>query len=237
MSFQTNAATFPVIQDTGFVKTYNQLTVMGWFMPSQDGLMNLWYKNAEWWLYITGTDGVDFRAGFFSDYTGSGAQDGEWQSSDDSVQVGVPVHIAASQDRDTPGQGLIYINGIQDTVTLSTAAGGKRTSGNYHRILTSWNGNNPYYGRSADLRLYDRVLSAAEIEAIATGRGGDNIIDDLMDVRLMGDEYEPGNAVGATEIVNLGFNGNVFSGAGGATITYEDDPFGVSTRIQRMVAS
>lgn len=78
-------------------------------------------------------------------------------------------HIALSW---TSGSGKIYLDGSQDGST-STQTGTLYYDGgalDFGRIVFS---NNTYYGAVSmrDVRIYNRVLSAAEIAAIAAGRG------------------------------------------------------------------
>jgi hypothetical protein len=233
MAVETTSG-FPAIADGAWNDTYAQITVMGWIQPGASGEQDLIMKNRDWDFGIIGTDGVDLRARFFCEYTGGGSSDGEWHSSDDSLQIGVPAHIAAVQDRDADGTGIIYVNGLDDTVEITPAAGNRRSSNNYYRILNNWNGASPIFGIFADLRVYSRLLSAAEIETIATSRGGDNIRDAL-EVQLMLDEFEPGHALvnGDTEETSE-FGRAIDLEAG--PVNYVEDPFGLSVLNSRRKA-
>ena len=231
MSIETTTG-FPNLT-ADFNDSYSIISITGWILPSASGDdMTTWIKSQEYEFRVVGDDGVDMRMQYFSDHTGGGANDGVYDSSDDSIQIGVPAHVAVCHDRGTPGDATIYINGVADTTIIEAAAGNARTSNRVHGIFNNFNGSTPFFGRMADLRLYNRVLSAAEIAAIAFGRGGDDIVDYVS--RVMCDEQEPGNGVGAGDIVDLG-QAAVWTPNG--TLIYQDDPFGLSARNSRSIAS
>ncbi len=232
MAFNTNSGG-DAIRDFAFDDTFNLITIMMWIMPVVNGTIYVYEKRFEFNFRVIGTSGSTMRMAYFSDYTGGGSNDGNWESSNDSVTQNVPVHVAVSQDRDGAGAAIIYIDGVADTTEIDAPAGGKRTSGSQHQMLNAWAEGSAFEGRSADIRCYNRILTPEEIETIVYMRGGDGFTDGLQ-ARGVGNELSPGTTVGDGEMVDLSTNAFDFDSLG--TFTYEDDPFGINPSNTRRFA-
>jgi hypothetical protein len=234
MAIDTSPASFPVLDDSTWADTYNLISICAWVVPGASGRGDIWFKNREFRFSVVGTDGVDMRLQYFSDHTGGGSADGTWESSDNSLAIGTPAHVAVVHDRDNAGAAVLYVNGVADTIQIAAAAGNKRTSNNYHRILNDWAGNNPLFGEFADIRLFDRLLSAEEVEAIAVSGGGDPVYDANMQLRLTLDEREPGVSAVSADVTDISdFDRTITVTSGGGTIDYIEDPFGFYARSRR----
>jgi hypothetical protein len=97
--------------------------------------------------------------------------DGEWRTPGNVVSDGVWAHIAVAYDSaSTANTPVFYINGQLQTTTTRTAPAGTQDS----NVGTGYIGNAPalnrsWDGRIDDMRIYNRLLSAAEVQQIAAG--------------------------------------------------------------------
>ncbi len=103
-----------------------------------------------------------------------------------------------------------FIDGVEDTPTGADAAQtGSLTGLNTVRIGQGGKSGSPtfsYDGLIEDVRVYNRVLSDAEIETLAAARGVDRIVDGLV-ARWMLDEGALGDTVsGVDSVKNLSDN-------------------------------
>jgi hypothetical protein len=97
--------------------------------------------------------------------------DGEWRTPGDVVSDGVWSHIAVTYDSAaTANAPIFYVNGQLQPTTLRSTPGGSQDSnvgtgyiGNSSGLDRSWD------GRIDEMRIYNRVLSAAEVQQIAAG--------------------------------------------------------------------
>ncbi|MDB6124635.1 MAG: putative glycosyl hydrolase [Pedosphaera sp.] len=112
-----------------------------------------------------GTNGFDFA-------TFSTSQNGDWFSGQDSVKTGAWYHVAASYDRSIPANlPVLYVNGAELVpVTITSPVGtqpaynGTGYIGNRSTLDRAWNGS------LDDIRIYNRLLSAAEVQVLAAIR-------------------------------------------------------------------
>jgi len=99
---------------------------------------------------------------------------GAW-SSDDVITAGAVYHIAVTYDNNPANDPLIYVNGDSKTVTeLFTPSGTPHDDS--AKLL--WVGSYKFIGgtvytldgKAADLRIYNRILTAAEVAEIYNSR-------------------------------------------------------------------
>ncbi|TAK95166.1 MAG: hypothetical protein EPO07_15715 [Verrucomicrobia bacterium] len=102
---------------------------------------------------------------------------GDWDSGAGSISLGTWYHVAATYDRGTlTTPPIFYINGVKrNTTTLTSPSGAAPSLGGVGYIgnnaaLTRW-----WNGLIDDLRIYNRVLTAGEIIAIATTNAPANL--------------------------------------------------------------
>lgn len=96
---------------------------------------------------------------------------GEWRSPGDVVSDGAWYHIAVSYDSaSTDNDPLFYVNGVLQQTLERSAPVGTQTSnagtgyiGNTSALNRSWD------GRIDEMRIYNRILSAAEVQRIFAG--------------------------------------------------------------------
>ena len=79
------------------------------------------------------------------------------------------IHVAAVWNYDSEAGTTIYINGVEDKAsTIGTFANvGSLSNAVAFRVGTQGNDNADFDGKIDDVRIYDRVLSAAEVAALA----------------------------------------------------------------------
>lgn len=119
-----------------------------------------------------------------------------------SVVAGVWTHAAMTYDQ---VRVKLYINGVQDLDQAETD--GLFNSSQPLRIGSRSDQSDDYDGLLDDVRIYDRGLSAAEIETIFAAEGTDGIVENIV-ARWFLDEQAPGvTAAGAGSIKDLGPNG------------------------------
>ena len=157
-----NVATFPSF-DSG------QITVAAWVRA--DAFGNSLYpriiETPDYRIFFRfdgqGTNGFDF-ATFHS------GQNGDWFSGQDTVSLGAWYHVAACYDRNNLGSvPTMYVNGVKVSPrTITSPSGtlpaytGTGNIGNNAALSRAWNGG------IDDLRIYNRILTEAEIQALAS---------------------------------------------------------------------
>ncbi len=129
---------------------------------------------------------------------GGGAPGPGFMSSDIAVPLSVWAHVATTFDGTTCRH---YINGVAATpVGPVTPTIANHVAPLNVATRTDFPGLLGYQGELDDLRMYDRILSAAEIETIFNTRGNDGIIDPQV-ARFQMREKSPGSTSVATETV------------------------------------
>jgi len=123
---------------------------------SNDGASSLVYKNDKSLeLYQKGTTGP-----------------GIWVTAADSVPLGAWIHVAATRDSSVAANlPILYINGVSFAVTETSAQIGATVSEKGSRFIMGENNvmDRPYMGKMKDVRVYNRILTAAEIASLAAG--------------------------------------------------------------------
>lgn len=108
---------------------------------------------------------------------------GQWTSPASSVGVGAWFHVVAIYDNgSTANDAAFFINGASSASSELTAPVGTNTSDAANDL---WMGDRvgtdrAFDGRMEDVRIYNRALSAAEIETIYASRGRDAIVTGLI---------------------------------------------------------
>jgi len=128
---------------------------------------------------------------------------GLWGTPNQSILTATWYHVAVTYDRGSASNDpVMYINAVSQTVTEHSTPSGSASDdsaqdfliGNLNDNFRSWE------GRLSDLRVYNRLLSAAEIQTIHAARGADGIHNGLV-ARWAMDEREPGvDSAGITTV-------------------------------------
>ncbi len=146
---------------------------------------NLTTKSMSAWVYIDASadagvvaqfDGVAVGIGQVSKYAFLqqyySTTFGGWTTANNTITIGAWHHIVWTQSGTSDP--IIYIDGVSMAITeTSTPAGDIVYDNNYLRSGNSYLMVNPLHGKIKDLRIYNRILSAAEADAIFDeGAGG-----------------------------------------------------------------
>ncbi len=95
---------------------------------------------------------------------------GTWQTATNTVALNTWYHVAATYDSSsTANAPIIYINGVASTVSTLTTPSGTQTSNAGTGYIGNYNGIRVFGGYIDDLRVYNRVLSASEINSLYIG--------------------------------------------------------------------
>jgi RNA polymerase sigma factor (sigma-70 family) len=128
-------------------------------------------SGAGWSLYLanraTGLTSGTFC--FRQDF--SIAQAG-WETQENSVALGIWQHVAIAYDNGSAdNRPIFYLNGIHVATTIMVAPAGSKSS-DAASTLTIGNAatlDRAFDGAIDDVRIYDRILSASEVQVLATG--------------------------------------------------------------------
>lgn len=195
-------------------------TVMAWIWPQNYGgagdgrILDKSDNDAVdigWGLLMQdGSDSIEFWVGFLNIFFQSW---GGWRTPTDSMDglLDSWVHVAVTYNSDSPSNNAsIYLNGVSQSITETwTPAGSRRSDASYDLII----GNHDDLGRclwgwEEDARMYNRILSANEIQTIHAAQGNDGIVDGLVARYLLDQGAEgvtaSGNAVDASINKNNG---------------------------------
>lgn len=212
-------------------------TAMAWIKPDgwgESSLGRILDKAATtfpyngWFLNIAST----YTAAVFArDFDAPGV----WSSGAGSITVGSGViyHVAVVYNSSsTSNVPTFYIDGSSvGRTVISSPFGFKYTDAAQDLIIGNFSGDTRTFdGWIADARLYDRILSASEIQTIFYARGHDAIVDNLAG-RWILNEGAPGtNSSGAGVIKDLSAESNNGTPAG-ASISYIADPLEFNRRV------
>ena len=142
---------------------------------------------------------------------------GYWRTGTDSFTLNTWHHIAVTYDADsTANDPAFYYDGALIGSSESSTPSGTRDSDVGYDMWEACNKRSPAAQREvidgmlADLRLYDRALSAWEIEAIYEQKGLDGILDGLLYWSRMDEGYDGLAATGTGTVYDIknGNNGN-----------------------------
>lgn len=166
-------------------------TLMGWInldgwgdldfgrMAEKDGV-----SQHGWYWFVSGPaapGGVNSGIGFVQRFSGTF---GEWESPASSISLNTWHHVAVTYNSSSTANNAQFSIDSQSVTTteISTPTGTREDDSGARAVL----GNRlsdygrQFYGRMADMRVYNRTLTAAEIQTIYTANGGDSIITGLV---------------------------------------------------------
>jgi len=103
-----------------------------------------------------------------------------------TLSANILYHIVATGDRSITNSKL-YVNGVFDH--QNTAANGTETGGTTLSLGTRSESSERIDGKLFDFRVYDRVLTLAEIETIYASRGQDFILENLRNRWVFSEGY------------------------------------------------
>lgn len=146
-----------------------------------------------WAWFVSNTVAPTASFAFASVRTGGGSSNGNWRTPASSILLNTWYHVAVTYDRQNNANlPVFYINGAVVAVTVTDAPAGSLTvdaavnlfMGDRQDLLRAFD------GRIADARIYNRLLTAAEIETINASRGRDEIFSGLVLRAQLGDKGE-----------------------------------------------
>lgn len=133
--------------------------------------------------------GNEFTGAFFSGGITTGGSE-TWPLTNSAISTSTIYHFAVTWDGGSTPRARSYVNGVQ--VTTTTGNNGSNFDASDRAFILSGN----YDGANAptaqnpqqqwdsnlieDVRIYNRALSAAEIQTIYFARGTDNIVENLI---------------------------------------------------------
>jgi hypothetical protein len=144
-----------------------QITVAGWARADAQGNSGYprIFDTPGWRLFFrfdgSGTNGFDFAT-----YS---TVNGDWFSGANTISTGRWYHVAASYDRRSfANVPSLYVNGVRRSLTTITSPSGTQPPytgtgyiGNKSGLTRAWKGG------LDDLRIYSRLLTDAEVQALA----------------------------------------------------------------------
>lgn len=132
-----------------------------------------------------GTDcpGTTGRLVYYHTFSGT---DGKWILGVDSVKANEWAHVVVTYDRSsTSNDPVIYVNGVSQSVTELTTPTGTADSEVSFNVSIGYDGYAYAMGAIDDVRIYNRVLSAAEIAGLydmgkvkLDTRPGDDVLEE-----------------------------------------------------------
>lgn len=132
-----------------------------------------------WEIFVDGNSGFN-RILFQRDFSGG---QGSWATNTGTIVTGVWYHFAVTySDNSSANDPLFYLDGELVTVNEVLTPSGTMVNDAAQNLYIGNRAENDrhFNGRLSDLRLYDRILSAAEIQEIFTLRSRDRILDSLV---------------------------------------------------------
>jgi hypothetical protein len=100
-----------------------------------------------------------------------------YQTPNNSVTTGAWSHFVYQRDSSNPATpAVLYINGVSQTITTSSSPSGSVVhDGNLLWIGGAYNGS-PFYGKVFDPRIYNRILTAAEVLTLSNAGVSDHTL-------------------------------------------------------------
>lgn len=170
-------------------------TVCIWMNPQTFGGRNRILSKAGadsrdgWQMYINLANDVFGNANsaaFLVSAVPNNTDRGAWSTPTSSITTNTWYHYAvtfnATSVANVPS---LYLNGVIQTLTTKSTGGGTYNSDAANTLTCLQNDGSAiagadFNGWAEDLRMYNRILNAAEIATIHTARGTDNIISGLV---------------------------------------------------------
>jgi regulation of enolase protein 1 (concanavalin A-like superfamily) len=147
------------------------MTVAAWIKPRSGGggnggrIIDKDNNNGGWYFSMNGATGVKLAIDTFSTSSPS-------RPSTSSIKLNVWQHVAATWDGSTSGSNIhIYINGVLADGTAANGAGTVESDADTPFAIgnRSVDTARPFDGGIDEVRVYTGVLTAAEIQALASG--------------------------------------------------------------------
>jgi len=178
----------------GNVPMKGQMTLSAWINPSSfDGDRGIVGSDGSFTMKTTGTGELCFTTPGIRDHNSSGANLvlDSWQ------------HVAITFDANQADGTCFYVNGSQ--VSQMSASGFNAGSSNFKIGANQWGQH--FHGAIDDLRIYDKILSASELQDIYEGGGAEcpNPCNLAINVHIDRIQWEPG-ATATNHHVYVGTN-------------------------------
>lgn len=147
------------------------MTVAAWIKPRSGGggnggrIIDKDNNNGGWFFAMNGATGIKLAIDTFSTSSPS-------RPSTASIKLNVWQHVAATWDGSTSGSNIhIYINGVLADGTAANGAGTPESDADTPFAIgnRSIDTARPFDGGVDEVRVYSGVLTAAEIQALASG--------------------------------------------------------------------
>ena len=158
--------------------TTNGMTVSLWAYATSEGGPANWNRFIDFANGAANNNILLARTGggnqvTFEVYAGAsgGTSGGKVTTPDGTLIMNHWQHWAATMD--TSGNVVVYQNGLP-VVTGTTAVPNPIVRNNNYLGLSNWAGDDHYAGKTDDVRIYNRVLSPAAVQALAAGGGADD---------------------------------------------------------------
>lgn len=194
---------------TEYVTMRNTFTISFWIKTTQVGNDTAWQAPGVTGIEQTGGNndimiGIIDANGYVGICVGSGTPTDVFDKSTTIINNNAWHHVAINRDSST-GIVMIYVNGIFETTdTRATGTIGTTWTSIGKNDTTS--GTDVYLnGTLDDVRVYNRVLSANEIQSLSVFRGGDDIYEGIISRYLMDESY-PGFSSSGTSYDSMGSN-------------------------------
>ena len=161
-------------------------TIMGWIRAEGfggSGFGRVFDKSSNnvsaggWALFVDG--GAESSFHFAHDFS---TTLGRWLTPVNSVVLNTWIHVVVAYDNSSAANDpAIYIDGVLQTLIETTPVGTADSDAAEDLMLANLEGSpRAFNGQMADMRIYDRVLDAVEVEIIFNGQGVDGILDGIL---------------------------------------------------------
>ena len=153
----------------------NVKTVSAWIKFNSYGegsfgrIIDKEYSDDEGWFFYLNNVDVSNSFGYFHQVAGVGTTYGDWAASANSLSTGQWYHLAVVYDRtNVNNDPIFYVNGVlKSTTELTAPSATPAGDGNQNAYIgNKLDGTRTFDGLIDDVRIYDRALSASEIQAI-----------------------------------------------------------------------
>ena len=203
-----------VVRALGLTTTFSpQITICMWILADSQGVetetqARMLNKGSSYHFRL---NGATSRLRFHRNFTGVGSVNGQWRTSDGTIVFGTLYHVAVTyDDSDLANDAVFYIDGVVSATTeIAAPVGTPDSAGGNTRIAnTNIGATRTFDGLLDDVRIYDRVLSAAEIRTIFQTRGVDGIVEGLQLRYTFMERPVPSPATGTDTVKDVSPEGN-----------------------------
>lgn len=137
-----------------------------------DSVVVLYGSSNEYWgMFIVDSSGSGGSLLYFQDFSGT---DGIWETADGTLTTGKHFIAITYNNSATANDPVLYIDGSPVAVSVEQSPTGSYVSGATTSLFVGAEraAVNAMDGRISDVRIYNRILTAAEIAELYSGRGG-----------------------------------------------------------------